>query len=132
VWVIDAVSPVPAPAGDWLAVSNKCDLAPRDGGLRVSARTGEGLAALKAELARRIRGGEARAGEVVITHRRHAELLAEASRAFAKACENARGAPLEIVAYDLAEGARALDRIRGRGVDDAVLDAVFARFCIGK
>jgi tRNA U34 5-carboxymethylaminomethyl modifying GTPase MnmE/TrmE len=40
--------------------------------------------------------------------------------------------PLEIVGYDLAEGARAVEQIVGRGVDDALLDAIFARFCIGK
>jgi len=71
-------------------------------------------------------------GEVVITHRRHAELLAVAAKAFAKAAENVGVEPLEIVGYDLAEGARAVEQIVGRGVDDTLLDTIFARFCIGK
>jgi tRNA U34 5-carboxymethylaminomethyl modifying GTPase MnmE/TrmE len=68
----------------------------------------------------------------VITRRRHAEQLEEAERAFAQGAQNALREPLEIVAYDLREGVRALDRIVGRGVDDALLEAIFSKFCIGK
>jgi len=58
--------------------------------------------------------------------------LASAAGAFARAAENAGRVPLEILGYDLAEGARALEQVVGRGVDDALLDTIFARFCIGK
>ena len=134
VWVLDATRPVAAPEGEWLQVVNKCDLVQggEKVGLAVSARTGEGLDALRVEIVRRIRGDDAPSGEVVVTHRRHAELLAQAASSFAKAARNAGTQPLEIVAYDLAEGARAVDLILGRGVDDAVLDAIFSKFCIGK
>jgi len=134
VWVVDATRPVPPPQGEFLRVLNKRDLSPGSeaGELRVSARTGEGLDGLRLALLRRIRGEATPTGEVIITHRRHAELLAQAASAFAKAARNAIAAPAEIVAYDLAEGARAIDLILGRGVDDAVLDAIFSRFCIGK
>lgn len=132
-WIMDATAPVPAPDSQAIAVVNKTDLAsgPQEG-LRVSARTGAGLAALRGELARRLRGEGAASGEVVITRRRHAEQLEEAERAFAQGAENALREPLEIVAYDLREGVRALDRIVGRGVDDALLEAIFSKFCIGK
>jgi tRNA U34 5-carboxymethylaminomethyl modifying GTPase MnmE/TrmE len=39
---------------------------------------------------------------------------------------------LDLVAVDLTEARRALGEIVGRGVDDAVVAAIFARFCIGK
>ncbi|MBI5548109.1 MAG: tRNA uridine-5-carboxymethylaminomethyl(34) synthesis GTPase MnmE [Deltaproteobacteria bacterium] len=143
VWVIDASCPVAPPLAEregegWLEVLNKVDLAAsfdRAGAVRVSARTGVGVEELRAALALRIRGGEPKSAgqcEVVITHRRHAELLGEAARAFARAARNAVEQPLEIVAYDLAEGARAVERIVGSGVDDALLDTIFSRFCIGK
>ena len=139
VWVIDAATPSaapePAPSGGWLEVVNKRDLAPgfeRAGAPRVSARTKEGLDSLVGALSRRIRGEAGPSGEVVVTQRRHAELLTEAASAFARAAQNAGAAPLEIVAYDLGEGVRAIERIAGRGVDDALLDAIFAKFCIGK
>ncbi len=136
VWVVDATAPVPAPApeGRWLVVASKCDLKAGAAGVEVSAKTGSGLPALREAVLARIRGGQggAGSGEVVITHRRHAELLSAARDAFARASANVGREPLEIVGYDLAEGARAVEQIVGRGVDDALLDAIFARFCIGK
>ncbi len=135
VWVIDATAPVAAPEGEWLVVANKCDLKPGARELEVSAMTGAGLSALREAVLGRIRGegqGGAGSGEVVITHRRHAELLSNARDAFAKAAGNLGREPLEIVGYDLAEGARAVEQVVGRGVDDALLDTIFARFCIGK
>lgn len=135
VWVLDATAPVAAPDGRWLVVANKSDLVPGSQDLQVSAKTGAGLPALREGILGRIRGegqGGARSGEVVITHRRHAELLAKAREAFAKAAGNVGSQPLEIVGYDLGEGARAVEEIFGRGVDDGLLDTIFARFCIGK
>ena len=38
----------------------------------------------------------------------------------------------DLIAVDLADARRALGEIVGRGVDDAVVAAVFSRFCIGK
>jgi tRNA modification GTPase len=118
---------------------NKCDLSaagplPGDA-LCVSARTGEGLRELRQAVAGRVLGDRAGAttGEVVITRRRHAELLERAKAAFERASVNASsGHPLEIAAYDLREAVRGLDQILGRGVDDALLDEIFSKFCIGK
>jgi tRNA modification GTPase len=142
IWVIDASRPMACPeprTGEWLDVMNKCDLSaagplPGDA-LCVSARTGEGLRELRQAVAGRVLGDRAGAttGEVVITRRRHAELLERAKAAFERASVNASsGHPLEIAAYDLREAVRGLDQILGRGVDDALLDEIFSKFCIGK
>ncbi|HSQ60619.1 MAG TPA: tRNA uridine-5-carboxymethylaminomethyl(34) synthesis GTPase MnmE [Acidobacteriota bacterium] len=40
--------------------------------------------------------------------------------------------PYDLAAVDLTEARRALGEIVGRGVDDAVVAAIFQRFCIGK
>lgn len=136
VWVLDLGAPVPppepAPEGGWLVVQNKADLFPTGTGLAVSATTGQGMANLRDALSQRLCGGFRASGELVITHRRHAELLEQAAAAFHQATESAQSRPLELVAYDLAAGARALEQICGRGVDDSLLDTVFAKFCIGK
>lgn len=136
-WIVDASSPVEAPElpGSVLQVVNKCDLETSGAacGPRVSARSGEGLAALRSEIAGRIRGDSGGASaEVVITNRRHAELLEEAELRLGDAARNATEAPLELCAYDLRDAQSALDRIVGKGVDDALLDEIFSRFCIGK
>ncbi|MGI5861363.1 MAG: tRNA uridine-5-carboxymethylaminomethyl(34) synthesis GTPase MnmE [Myxococcales bacterium] len=136
-WIVDALSPIEAPElpGSVLQVVNKCDLGSGGAliGPRVSARSGEGLAALRSEIAKRIRGDSGGASaEVVITNRRHAELLEEAERRLRDAARNAVEAPLELCAYDLRDAQSALDRIVGKGVDDALLEEIFSRFCIGK
>jgi tRNA modification GTPase len=136
-WVLDAtrLEFPPESLESPVLVVNKCDLAPggTDGLIAVSARTGEGLEALRARIVERLRGDSSAAhGEVVVTSRRHAELLAQAAAALRRAGEIARDQPLEIVAYELRDAVVAFDRILGRGVDDALLDQIFARFCIGK
>lgn len=44
----------------------------------------------------------------------------------------AAGDPVDLVATDLAEAVRALGRLTGRDASEATIDAIFARFCIGK
>ena len=136
-WVIDATRPVEPDSqlpGRVLVVRNKSDLQGAGGAaLAVSARTGEGMAELKAAIERELKGEEGgAAGEVVVTNRRHAELLEQAEQFFRQAARSAVEAPLELCAYDLRDGLAALDRIVGKGVDDALLNEVFSRFCIGK
>jgi tRNA modification GTPase len=136
VWVVDPLKPVEPAHGcaSLLRVINKSDLAVGDGeGLRVSARTGAGVDELRSAIERLLRGKTAPAtGEVIVTNRRHAELLEQARDHFAAAARNALEAPLEICAYDLRDGLAELDRIVGKGVDDSLLDEIFSRFCIGK
>ncbi|MBR2978702.1 MAG: tRNA uridine-5-carboxymethylaminomethyl(34) synthesis GTPase MnmE [Myxococcaceae bacterium] len=136
-WVLDPVSPVPPPEClpvELLVVENKLDLGlDAHAAIRVSARTGQGLSALKSAIVRALRGeGQGLSGELIVTNRRHAELLEQAETALRQAAVNARESPLEICAYDLGEAARCLDRIVGKQVDDALLDEIFSRFCIGK
>jgi tRNA modification GTPase len=69
---------------------------------------------------------------VVTTARQHA-MAAAARDAFAAGLALWRARrPLELVAVELRQGARALAQLRGVEVGDRVLDEVFARFCIGK
>jgi len=44
----------------------------------------------------------------------------------------ADGAPVDLVAGDLAAARSALGRLTGRDASEALLDGIFARFCIGK
>ncbi|MDR0964992.1 MAG: tRNA uridine-5-carboxymethylaminomethyl(34) synthesis GTPase MnmE [Myxococcales bacterium] len=136
-WVIDPLLPVSPDDGleaDLLIVENKRDLGlPSRSDLRVSARTGEGIDALKTALVHALRGdAQGIGGEAIVTNRRHAQLLERAEAALRQAAIHAREAPLEICAYDLRDAAGALDQILGKEVDDALLDEIFSKFCIGK
>ncbi|HEX7896672.1 MAG TPA: tRNA uridine-5-carboxymethylaminomethyl(34) synthesis GTPase MnmE, partial [Planctomycetota bacterium] len=132
--VIDASSTEAdlAPAGPTVIVANKVDLAsaeavrsrhPGRPFAAVSGRTGEGLDVLRRALAAALSGGSG-------VNARQEALLREAEAALARGVEG--GAALEILALDLRAALASLGAITGRNVDEAMLDRVFSRFCLGK
>jgi len=93
--------------------------------LRLSARTGAGLSELKEEILRRLSPGES----VLCTNMRHVEALKRAHRALQGAME----APdADCLSTDIQEALTALGAITGTSVTEAVIDAIFSRFCVGK
>lgn len=100
--------------------------------LHVSARTGAGLSDLRAALARAL-GGEApgNAG-LILTSTRQAEAFGQvAARAEEAAAALSSDGPA--VAVELVYAAlESLSELDGSAVREAVLDRLFARFCIGK
>ncbi len=121
--------------GRHLVVCNGVDRGPwvgPAGALPTSALTGEGVAALAAKVREVLAGAPARADDVAVASARQADLL----RAVAGLAEEA-GEALALagpaVAADLTAAALAeLDALTGADTTEDVLDAVFARFCIGK
>lgn len=148
VWVLAADAPVWPPAGlDVRVVGGKADQTSVSRRTAVEAEalargltfmgwvspvTGEGVAALRSRLSRGV-DNDARAGDIVVVRERQASELRVACEALARALsDSAAGATLDVVVATLEEGAFALGRVLGRNVDGAVLDRVFADFCIGK
>jgi tRNA modification GTPase len=120
--------------GRRVEVRTKCDDARSVvGAVATSARTGRGLGELRAAvLARAGVGGDAD-DEIVVSSERQRGLLDAASRGFAAAAAGLdRRQPLEMVALDVRDGTRSLAEIVGAEVGEAILDELFARFCIGK
>ncbi len=152
--VRDATGGIPPLAGPLarppdLIVENKIDLVPpprpeitpspnAPPRLFLSALTGEGIERLEATLAAlflgegasRCLGGEA---DDVPIGERHDALLARAETALAEA-RGAWEAGLggELAMIDLREALAALDEVIGLSADEAVLDRIFERFCLGK
>ena len=85
------------------------------------------MAKLEALVAERFGGGE----RPVLTRARHRNALEEAATHLARAL-SARDIGLELAAEDLRLASRALGRITGSVDIEALLDVVFADFCIGK
>ncbi len=101
--------------------------------VRLSAKTGEGLDALRAALAAKLGLDREPQGQPVVSLRHATELVA-ASRHGRLAGEALARGPGELViaANHLREAAEALGRIVGRVYSDDLLDAIFSRFCVGK
>ena len=96
--------------------------------LAVSATTGAGLAAIRAEAEAHLLG-DAAGSELWITHERHADALARTRTALARA----EAAPEDLMAMDLQEALGTLAALTGRGeVAEEALAHVFANFCVGK
>ena len=97
--------------------------------LRVSAKTGEGLAALRQRIAERLAAlaakGSEEAGDVTA---RQASQLETAAQALAGVDV---GDPV-LAANALRQAAEAIGRIVGKTYSDDLLDELFSRFCVGK
>lgn len=102
-------------------------------GLRLSARTGAGLDALRDTLLERA-GGLASPEGLFIARSRHVEALREAGGHLAGAAEHAAqaDAALDLFAEELRLAHLALQRITGAFSADDLLGEIFSRFCIGK
>lgn len=97
-------------------------------GVSVSALTGQGMVRLTDLLLEHARTMLPREGDVAL-HRRHRSALVQA---LAELQESARHDDLLLVAEALRQARRALDELTGTGDVQNMLDALFARFCIGK
>ena len=118
----------PPPEMPGLAVRTKADLGAAPGpGLAVSARTGEGLEALRGTIADAVR--KRVSGPPGALRARHVHAL----RQSAEALDRFAAAPqTDLAAEDLRLAVRALGRVTGRVDVEDLLDAIFREFCIGK
>lgn len=120
-------------------VFNKVDLATAEGvvvpevdaQLRLSARTGEGLAALRAHLQAAVGYSGADTG-ALSARARHLEALTRARAALEAACTLLAARRGELVAEELRLAQRALGEITGEFTSDDLLGRIFGSFCIGK
>ena len=101
--------------------------------VRLSAVSGEGLAALRAAMSEKLGLAHESAGQPVVALRHVTELRLAAQQARLSVDALAKGSEhLVIAANHLREAAEALGRIVGRVYSDDLLDAIFGRFCVGK
>jgi tRNA modification GTPase len=117
---MDPAAPPEPPAGP--AAAEVC----------LSALSGEGRERLAALLLQRCGAGEAQGLQVALNGRQR-DLAAAAAASLTASLEAAAQAlPWDFWTIDLRAAIRSLGEISGAEVSEAVLDRVFARFCIGK
>ncbi|WP_353432349.1 tRNA uridine-5-carboxymethylaminomethyl(34) synthesis GTPase MnmE [Polynucleobacter sp. MWH-UH23A] len=122
-----------------LGVVNKADLleaganpAPKDG-IVISAKTGQGVDALKKEILKRVGWGGTQEG-VIVSRRRHLDCIERASEHIARSEQFAANGnnSLELLAEELALAQNHLGQITGKLLPDDLLGKIFSQFCIGK
>jgi len=140
VHVVDATVPAVAealPEGPTLVAWNKVDLAPGEPppgigeAVGVSARTGAGVAAVRDWIV--AHAGAAATGESLACLPRHRLGLEGVATALGAARDGlTAGLSPELVAFELREAQAALGELIGERTPEAVLEAIFSSFCIGK
>lgn len=146
VWVVDSSA---ASAGEeegaiaglvadrpYVVAWSKADLdsgVPPDAALRVSAKTGAGIPALREAIARGLGASGGEASAALVTNRRHIEALDAAREAIdAARAVAAAGEPGELVAGEVRLALEALGAVTGEAAAPDLLERIFARFCVGK
>jgi tRNA modification GTPase len=120
-------------------VVNKSDLPQAEFGLppdipvfRVSAKTGEGLDALKEGVFNSCMKTGGRGEGVIVTNLRHKGALDASGKALRAARDAIENQPLEIAAMELREALDSLGEIVGAVTTEDILNRIFSDFCIGK
>jgi tRNA modification GTPase len=123
---------------DDLLILNKSDLPEHEDwksttAIRISCKTGAGLDKLESEIFRRIGGEKLNAAHPLAINARHRVHLQRAAAACDRTIRaiNDRATP-EMFAADLGKALRMFDELLGGGDEEAVRDAIFSQFCIGK
>lgn len=152
-WLLDGSAPLEDADRDYIRslgtresiiVLNKADKAlavteddlraivPEGRTLAISARTGEGLDALKEAIAAIATAGGALDAGLNVTARQLSELraCAEAIAEAQRVLEVDMGQ--DVTAALLGTARKALERTLGIAADDDLLDSIFSRFCVGK
>lgn len=101
--------------------------------IRLSAKTGEGVAALVAALGRTVDATAAYRGEAIVTNQRHYHALREAQRALDAALDGVlQGLTSDLLSEDIRLAITHLGEITGEITSADILQNIFSKFCIGK
>lgn len=116
-----------------IKVANKSDAGATSAGadIYVSAKTGDKIGELRALLSQKAVDGRALDGAFLMEER-HFSALKRAYSALKEAASGTEKFPLDVVSLDIREAWRILGEITGETADEAVVDTVFAKFCVGK
>jgi tRNA modification GTPase len=104
--------------------------------IKISARTGEGITALKEEIVGQTLGGNFKVQGQMITQARHHQHLGHCLAYLGQAKKlldvGEQEPSWELVALELGAAIRELGEITGEEVGEAIIDRIFGQFCIGK
>ena len=118
-----------------IKIVNKSDIlkdeTETDADVYVSAHTGEGIAKLKRLLFEKS-FGERGEDMAFLIEERHYMALGRAKDSLQKAITACDFEPLDIIGIDVKEAWDALGEITGETATEAIIEEIFAKFCVGK
>lgn len=125
-----------------IAVLNKCDVASKslslpdglfDAEIRMSAKNGDGLDALKCAVEELFIDGRIdTAADALITNAREFAALGEAISLIKDAVSTAKGLGADLASSDLERAIAVISELDGKAVSENVVSEIFGRFCVGK
>ena len=133
----EAIKAALSPAQSLILVRNKVDaldsVLPVDGLLDISAKTGQGLDALRSRLLETRGLLVSDNNATLVTNLRHYEALRAAGESLARVQSGLdAGLSQDLLAEDLRSGICSLNSIFGEVTSSEILETIFSRFCIGK
>ena len=120
---------------NYITVINKsdvCDDVRIDCDIKISAKTGENIEEFKQLIFNKSKVEKVNFDADFVTEERHFYALKDASNSLKSAIENIGVLPLDIVTVDIKDAWHYLGLISGQTSDQAVIDEIFAKFCVGK
>ena len=100
--------------------------------MSLSAKTGDGVEELKAELYKRVFGGGVDLNSQYVAEERHYYALKKAKDALLEGLSNVDIVPLDLVAEDIKSVWLSLGEITGKTASEEIIDEIFKKFCVGK
>lgn len=99
--------------------------------MQVSAKTGDGIGALKALMAEIVKRDLISQNGLILTNERHVNALERAERLLSGLLADSAATP-DIAVMELTSAWQILGEITGTTASEEIVDAVFSKFCLGK
>lgn len=116
-------------------VSNKSDLNKKlnfDNSILVSAKDNKNIDKIKDEIYNKVVDKKIISQDIILTNKRHIQLIREAYNNINNALENIDTVTLDCIALDIKNAWLNLGAITGQVADEKIIDQIFSRFCLGK
>ncbi len=118
-----------------IIVVNKTDIAQNKGvkgDVYISAKNGDGIDELKNLLLQKALGGKIDAGADFLTEERHLIALKNAYASLEEAINGFSAVSADLASIDINDAWSSLGEISGETANEAIINEIFGKFCVGK
>ena len=98
----------------------------------VSAKDNKNIDKIKDEIYNKVVDKKIISQDIILTNKRHIQLVKEAYNNIKNALENIDIVTLDCIALDIKNAWLNLGAITGQVADEKIIDQIFSRFCLGK